>query len=62
MENEVCIEKLLETLASCVADGGSQQCFNLMGQREGGRRWRADKKESFNSVIYNLNIVWFSLV
>ena len=34
VENEVCIEKLLETLASCVADGGSQQCFNLMGQRE----------------------------
>ena len=32
-ENEVCIEKLLKTLA-CVADGGSQQCFNLMGQRE----------------------------
>ena len=31
-ENEVCIEKLLETLAG-VADGGSQQCFNLMGQR-----------------------------
>ena len=36
-ENEVCIEKLLETLA-CVADGGSQQCFNLMGQGERRRR------------------------
>lgn len=40
-ENEVCIEKLLKTLA-CVADGGSQQCFNLMGQR-GGLMERLEK-------------------
>ena len=42
VENEVCIEKLLETLAACVADGGSQQCFNLMGQR-GGLMERLEK-------------------
>ena len=39
--DEVCIEKLLKTLA-CVADGGSQQCFNLMGQR-GGLMERLEK-------------------
>ena len=67
-ENEVCIEKLLKTLA-CVADGGSQQCFNLMGQREGERGERYGEgggqlkgKFQFSNIPFKHNVIQFSLV